>query len=185
MTYGPFITTERLILRPPVAEDFDAYADYVADPEAMAMIGGAQVRAVAWRSFMAYAGAWATTGVSMFWVFERAEDEGGEGRFIGRIGPWAPEGWPGTEVGWGLRTDAQGKGYAMEAAIACIDFAFEELGWLNVIHTIDPANTASQNVATKLGSTNLGQCLLPAPIDKTVERWGQTREQWMQRRVEI
>lgn len=184
MTYGPLITTERLILRPPVAEDFDAYADYVADPVAMEMIGGAQVRAVAWRSFMAYAGAWATTGVSMFFVFERDDDES-EGRFVGRIGPWAPEGWPGNEVGWGLRTDAHGKGYAMEAAIACMDFAFEELGWEEVIHTIDPKNTASQNVARKLGSHNLGECLLPAPIDKVVDRWGQSRSQWMDRRAEL
>ena len=38
------ITTDRLILRPPMAEDFDAYADYVSDPEGMAMIGGAQSR---------------------------------------------------------------------------------------------------------------------------------------------
>ncbi len=174
------ITTDRLILRPPMAEDFDAYADYVSDPEGMAMIGGAQSRPVAWRSFMTYVGAWAATGVSMFWVFEQAED-GDQGRFIGRIGPWAPEGWPGTEIGWGLRTDAQGKGYAMEAAEACMHFAFEELGWTQVIHTIDPANTTSQAVATKLGSTNLGPCLLPDPINKTVDKWGQTREQWMAR----
>lgn len=178
---GPILTTERLILRPPALADFDAYADYVSDPEAMAMIGGAQVRPVAWRSFMAYCGAWATTGESMFWVFER-DPGGGEGRFIGRIGPWAPEGWPGTEVGWGLRTDAHGKGYAMEAAIACMDFAFDVLGWSEAIHTIAPENAASQNVAKKLGSTNLGECLLPAPIDKVVDRWGQSREQWKARR---
>lgn len=182
--HGPILTTERLILRPPVWEDFEAYADYVADPAAMDMIGGAQVRPVAWRSFMAYAGAWATTGVSMFWVFER-DDDGGEGRFVGRIGPWEPEGWPGTEVGWGLRVDAQGKGYATEAAIACMDFAFDSLGWEEVIHTIDPKNTASQTVARKLGSANLGECLLPAPIDKTVDRWGQTRAQWQVHRAAL
>ena len=78
---GPVIETERLLLRPPTMADFDAYAAYVADPEGMAFIGGAQSRPVAWRSFMAYAGAWAITGVSMFWVFERAS-----GDFMGRIG---------------------------------------------------------------------------------------------------
>ena len=176
------ITTDRLILRPPGFEDFEAYADYVSDPEAMEMIGGAQVRSVAWRSFMAYAGAWATTGVSMFWVFEREGEDGEEGRFIGRIGPWSPEGWPGTEVGWGLRVDAQGHGYATEAAEACMDWAFEELGWTDVIHTIHPENTASQAVAKKLGSTNRGPVRLPAPIDKTVDAWGQTRAEWRARR---
>eukprot|EP01035_Chromulina_nebulosa_P015713 gene15714-20812_t len=33
--------------------------------------------------------------------------------------------------------------YAHEAAVASIDYAFDVLGWDNVIHTIDPANTAS------------------------------------------
>lgn len=179
---GPTLTTERLILRPPAAGDFEAYADYVSDPACMAFIGGAQDRAVAWRSFMVWAGAWAMGGPSMFFVFERASN-GDEGRFLGRIGPWRPgEEWPGPEVGWGLRVDAQGNGYAVEAAAASIDFAFDRLGWTEVIHCIDPANTPSQALAAKLGSQNLGPCWLPSPIRITVDKWGQTREQWRARR---
>ena len=36
----------------------------------------------------------------MFSVIEKDS-----GRWIGRIGPWQPEGWPGTEVGWSLVTN--------------------------------------------------------------------------------
>ena len=61
------IETERLILRPPRIEDFDAYAEKMADAEGARFIGGAQARAVAWRGFLASAGAWvgaSTCGVS-------------------------------------------------------------------------------------------------------------------------
>jgi RimJ/RimL family protein N-acetyltransferase len=180
MSEGPILTTQRLILRPPVAADFDAYADYVSDAATMAFIGGAQPRALAWRSFMVFGGGWALDGFSMFFVFER-DAAGAEGRFLGRVGPWRPAEWPGTEVGWGLRADAQGKGYAAEAAAASIDFAFDRLGWTEVIHTIDPANTASQALAQRLGSSNLGPCHLPAPHDKTIDCWGQSRAQWRSR----
>ena len=173
---GPVIETERLLLRPPVIADFDAYAVYAADPPGMTFIGGAQSRPVAWRSFMAYAGAWATTGVSMFFVFER-----GSGGFMGRVGPWRPEGWPGCEVGWGISRRFFGHGYAGEAARACMDFAFERLGWTDVIHSIDPANAPSIKLAERLGSRRGEDARLPAPIDKTVGVWGQTREAWRAR----
>ena len=178
---GPVLITDRLILRSPRWEDFDAYAAYVADPQGMEHIGGAQSRPVAWRTFMAYAGAWATTGVSMFWVFERGPG-GAEGAFVGRIGPWAPESWPGNEVGWGVATRFFGRGYAHEAAAASLDYAFDALGWTDVIHTIDPANTPSERLAARLGSKPLRDVLLPDPINKTVVAWGQTREDWRARR---
>ena len=175
------ITTNRLVLRPPVAADFPAYADYVGDPACMAHIGGAQSRPVAWRSFMAYAGAWATTGISMFWVFERGAD-GGEGDFVGRIGPWRPEGWPGDEVGWGVATRFFGRGYAGEAAAASMDYAVDVLGWTEIIHTIDPANTPSERLAERLGSRRLRDAPLPDPINRTVVAWGQTAAEWRARR---
>lgn len=173
---GPVIETERLLLRPPTLADFGAYAAYVSDPESMAFIGGAQSRAVAWRSFMVYAGAWATGGPSMFFVFERAS-----GEFIGRIGPWRPESWPGCEVGWGIARRVFGQGYAGEAARACMDFAFDRLGWTDVIHSIEPANTASVRLAERLGSRRREDAPLPDPINKTVGVWGQTREAWRAR----
>ena len=51
------------------------------------------------------------------------------GLWVGRLGPWTPDGWPGSEVGWGLHPDAQGKGYGLEGATAAIDYAFDALGW--------------------------------------------------------
>jgi RimJ/RimL family protein N-acetyltransferase len=171
------IETERLILRPPRMEDFDAYAANMADAEAARFIGGQQVRALAWRGFLASAGAWMIQGFSMFSVIEKAS-----GRWIGRLGPWYPDGWPGPEVGWGLARHAWGKGYAYEGSVAAIDWAFEHLGWSEVIHSIDPANHASQKLAQRLGSTCRGPGRLPAPYeDSCIDIWGQTREDWRRR----
>lgn len=173
----PVIETERLILRPLAPEDFEAWAAFASDEETMRFLGGVQPRAVAWRGFMSVAGSWSMLGYSMFSVIEKAS-----GAWIGRLGPWTPDGWPGTEVGWGIVRGAWGKGYATEGASAAIDWAFDTLGWTEVIHCIDPANTASQNVAKRLGSSLLRMDHLPAPYDADeVGIWGQTREAWRAR----
>jgi RimJ/RimL family protein N-acetyltransferase len=113
----------------------------------------------------------------MFSVIERDT-----GRWIGRVGPWQPWGWPGTEVGWALHPDAWGKGYAYEAAVASMNYAFNVLGWTEVIHCINPENTPSQRLAMRLGSYNRGRTQLPAPYQHDViEMWGQTRDEWSAR----
>lgn len=81
-------------------------------------------RSLAWRAFMTMAGAWYLQGFAMFSVIEKAT-----GRWIGRLGPWYPEGWPGTEIGWALVRDSWGRGYATEGAAAAMDWAFSTLGW--------------------------------------------------------
>jgi len=177
---GPTLETTRLTLRPTRAEDFEGWAALMAD-EASKFIGGPQPRSAAWRGFVSVAGAWAIQGYSMFSVIEKAS-----GRWIGRVGPWVPEAWPGTEVGWGLNKDAYGHGYATEAAAASIDWAFETLGWTEVIHTIAPENLNSQAVAKRLGSTMLRSTTLPAPFaGVVVDVWGQSRSQWQAQRSRL
>ena len=171
---GPTIETERLILRPPAAEDFDGFAAFHTDAETMTHLGGVVSAPVAWRNMRGMAGAWALDGFSMFSVIEKAS-----GAWIGRIGPIHPHGWPDREVGWGLLSKYWGKGYATEAAVASMDFAFDTLGWDKVIHTIDPLNFGSAKVAKALGSRVLGQGRLPDPFSHfLVDIWGQSRDEW-------
>ncbi|MEO6263815.1 MAG: GNAT family N-acetyltransferase [Luteimonas sp.] len=168
------IETDRLILRVQRAEDFDEYAELLADEDACRYIGGHMPRAVAWRKFLQMPGAWMIQGFGMFSVIERAS-----GRWIGQMGPWQPEGWPGTEVGWAFKRSAWGQGYATESAIAAIDWAFDHLGWDDVIHSIHPDNRASQALAERLGSRNRGPGQLPAPFeDAPIDIWGQTCAEW-------
>lgn len=171
------IETDRLLLRPTAPEDFEGWAAFMADEESTRHLGGVQPRAVAWRGFVAMAGSWAIQGFAMFSVIEKAS-----GRWVGRLGPWMPEGWPGTEVGWSLVRDVWGRGYATEGASAAIDWAFANLGWTEVIHTIAPDNIASQAVARKLASRNIRPGVLPQPFEQVqVDIWGQSREEWFAR----
>ena len=178
MTLGPTLETDRLVLRPPRALDFDDYAELLADEEATQFIGGHMPRAAAWRKFLQMPGAWAIQGFGMFSVVEKST-----GRWIGQMGPWKPEGWPGTEVGWAFKRSSWGRGYATEAGAAAIEWAFEHLGWDDVIHSIHPDNRASQSLAARLGSVNRGPGRLPAPYeDSPTDIWGQTLAQWRTRR---
>ncbi|MEP6906660.1 MAG: GNAT family protein, partial [Pseudoxanthomonas sp.] len=79
------LETERLLLRPPQAQDFEAWAAFIADEEAARHIGGAQSRPVAWRSFAAMIGVWHLQGFAFFSVIEKAT-----GKWVGRLGPWQP-----------------------------------------------------------------------------------------------
>jgi RimJ/RimL family protein N-acetyltransferase len=172
------LETPRLLLRVPRVEDLDPWAELMADAEAARFIGGTMPRAMTWRSMMVMIGAWQAHGFAMFSVIEKSS-----GRWIGRLGPWQPDGWPGTEVGWAIVRDCWGRGYATEGAGAAIDWAFDHLGWTDVIHAIAPENVASQQVARKLGSRNRGPGRLPAPFkDAPIDTWGQSREEWRARR---
>ncbi len=180
MTFAPapILETDRLILRAPAAEDLEPWVEFAADAETMRFLGGAQARSVAWRGLCTVLGAWTIRGFGMFSVIEKSS-----GRWVGRLGPWQPEDWPGTEVGWGLARESWGKGYATEGAVAAMDFAFDKLGWTEAIHTIEPGNVGSQAVAKRLGSTLWGPAKMPPPYEReVVETWGQTREQWRARR---
>lgn len=173
------IETERLILRPPRAEDLDGWEAFYQDEEAARFLGGVMPRAAAWRLFAVTAGCWWLQGYGMFSVIERST-----GRWIGRLGAHTPEGWPGTEVGWSLLSDCWGKGYATEGAAAVMDWVFDHLGWTEVVHCIAPDNLASAKVARRLGSSLRGPGKLPPPLhDKPIDIWGQTREEWRARRA--
>jgi RimJ/RimL family protein N-acetyltransferase len=171
------LETDRLILRPPTLDDFDPWAEMMTDEETARFIGGVMGRSVTWRALMTMIGSWHALGFGMFSAIEKSS-----GRWIGRLGPWQPAGWPGTEIGWAIVRDCWGKGYATEGAIAATDWAFDNLGWTEVIHSIAPDNIASQHVARKLGSINRGRGVLPEPYqDAVIDIWGQSRDHWRAR----
>ena len=175
---GPILFTEWLILRPPAAEDFEPWCAFHADEATMRFLGGVQPRSLAWRGLCGMLGAWQIRGFSMFSVIERAS-----GAWVGRIGPHRPEGWPGNEIAWGVLPAFAGKGYAFEAAVATLDFAFDVLGWDDAMHCIDPANAPSIALARRVGATNRGPTFLPPPIMVDhIDNWGQTAAEWRARR---
>ena len=87
-------------------------------------------------------------------------------QFLGRVGYllWDTERWVNgvsevlegdleLEIGWTILRASWSQGYATEAAIACRDHAFGELGHDRVISLIAPPNVASIRVAEKLGES--------------------------------
>lgn len=172
------LETPRLWLRPPRPVDFESFAAMSADEEVMTHLGGVQPRAVAWRGFAGMAGSWALLGFGMFSLVEKAT-----GRWLGRVGPICPDSWPGTEVGWGVTREAQGKGFAYEAAVASMDFAVDVLGWTEIIHCIDDVNRRSAALAERLGSRRLRRATMPPPIEIELQVWGQTADDWRRHRA--
>ncbi|HVM78717.1 MAG TPA: GNAT family N-acetyltransferase [Stellaceae bacterium] len=146
----PVLETARLRLRLARESDFPAYAEMQRDPEVMRFLnaGIGMTERGAWHSFAVMVGQWALRGYGMLVVEPRV----GEG-FIGRVGIYHPESWPGPELAWTLARAHWNKGYATEAATAVRDWVFGTLKMPRLISVIDPANSASIRVAEKIGET--------------------------------
>jgi RimJ/RimL family protein N-acetyltransferase len=171
---GPVIETERLLLRQWRGDDVAANTAMLADPGTARFItvDGKPVTSElnGWRNAAVMAGHWVLHGVGMFVVEEKSS-----GKFIGRVGPWFPPGWPGFEVGWGIATEFRGKGFAVEAARASIDWAFATFDIDRIIHCIDRENTASQGVARRLGASKDGEFDL---FGHVADVWVTHRDTW-------
>jgi RimJ/RimL family protein N-acetyltransferase len=87
-----------------------------------------------------------------FWAVERKPD----GAFLGYCG-LKRTGLSGTpfdrdvEIGWRLREDVWGQGYAREAAEAALDWAWANLDVDRVVSFTIPANEASWRVMERIG----------------------------------
>lgn len=142
----PRLQTERTLMREWREDDLDGYTAMVADPEVMRFLGGVGTREDAWRGIAMHVGHWQLRGYGT-WAVQRRSD----GAFLGRVGLWNPEAWPGLEVGWKLARAAWGQGYATETARAATDWAWTQLGARRLISLIAVQNTASIRVAERLG----------------------------------
>jgi len=106
------VETERLLLRPLTTTDLDEFVALHDDAEVRRFIRQLD-RPEAGERLQALAREWRERGHGVFAVIDRVS-----GRFLGRAGL---KYWPQfdeTEMGWVLRRDAWGLGYATEAARA-------------------------------------------------------------------
>jgi len=144
------VPTQRLILRPILPEDLDAYAAIYADPEVVRFIGdwGASTREETAQWLERTIRRNELDGWDMRSVL-RVED----GALLGRCGiaVRAIDGGIEREVGYVLGREHWGRGYATEAATAMRDHALGSLGLRRLIALIDHGNDASRRVAGKLG----------------------------------
>lgn len=143
------LATDRLILRQFREDDLDAFAAVQADPVVARHVGDGSTtdRSASWRLMAVFLGHWSLRGHGQYAVEERRT-----GAFVGRVGLWWPEGWPGLELGWLIARDRWGRGYATEAARVVAAAAFPTLGVTRLISLVHPDNGASARVAAKLGA---------------------------------
>jgi RimJ/RimL family protein N-acetyltransferase len=146
------IETQRLLLRRFAAADVDDFVALQADPEVRRYIQLAQPfgREQAAERVENDEAEWQERGRRMLAIEERAG-----GRFLGRVTlhHWAQFGE--TEIGWALRGDARGRGFATEAARAFADWGFRNLDVPYLTAMIRPDNARSIAVAARLGMTEL------------------------------
>jgi RimJ/RimL family protein N-acetyltransferase len=140
--------SKRLLLRMFRESDLDAYAAMCGDPEVMRYLGAGYPlnRAESWRNMALVLGHWQLRGFGLWAVEERST-----GLLAGRVGCWQPEGWPGREIGWTLRREFWGRGYATEAAQTVLADGFSHPGTSRLISLIHPQNERSIAVALRLG----------------------------------
>ncbi len=141
------LPTERLRLRAYIAADepdlFDVFADPYARRFYPEMADRASVRAwIEWnlRNYDEF-------GFGL-WAMELKAD----GRFIGDCGLTFldVEGRRELEVGYHVMERERGKGYATEAARACLDFGFTRTACDSICSIVRPWNTASCVVAARI-----------------------------------
>jgi RimJ/RimL family protein N-acetyltransferase len=144
--------TERLRLRMWRDADLDPVATMDGDPEVMRYIGDGSTRTreqVAGGLARAREG-WEERGFGLFAVEVR--ETGELAGWVGLAVPdFLPEVLPAVEIGWRLRREHWGRGYATEAAREVLAFGFGEVGLEEIISIVDVRNQASLRVTTKLG----------------------------------
>lgn len=146
----PVLETARLTLRAPTMTDWERWVAFTADDRSRFVRGNEPMDlGKAWRAFAHVVGMWALRGYGSFVFCPKGSDDA-----LGMTGPWHPMEWPERELGWTVwHADAEGKGYAFEAAGAARDFAFRDLGWQTAVSYIDPENVRSIALAERLGCT--------------------------------
>ncbi len=147
------IGTERLTLRTPQMEDFDAVDSYARSPRAKFTGGQKTDQMDIWRSFLGVAGHWALRGYGLFTVVWQDAP-------IGRVGVIDHIMWEEPELGWHLFDGFEGQGFATEAALAARNWAFYAHRLGPLVSYVHAENTRSVRVAERLGATYERDCLL-------------------------
>ncbi len=175
----PELRTERLLLRQWEPTDRAAFAAINADPTVMRHIGSGPLdRAGSDALWHQLRHDWAERGHAP-WAVERVED----GQLLGFCGlaipSFLPQVLPAVEIGWRLRRDAWGRGYATEAAVAALEAAWHQMGMAQIIAIVHPENERSMALAERLGMrvTNrtrhapTGWEVLVLRVDRPVPVW--------------
>ncbi len=183
-----FVQTERLVLRRFTADDADVLIELDSDPAVMRYLTGGEATAaelVRERDLPSILGAYEKWDGRFGLFAAHAKDSNAfVGWFCLRPEPGGPQ--DEVELGYRLRREAWGRGYATEGSRALLDKAFTELGVRSVWGATMSVNLPSRKVMTKLGMTVAD--VIPTPEDMQMVEGAElggvlyqfAKEQWEQ-----
>jgi RimJ/RimL family protein N-acetyltransferase len=158
------LETERLVLREPEQGDLDPLAEIFADEQTMRYLHP-RTRDQVQAGIDNMIRHWRRYDIGLFSLVRKSDD-----LVLGRAGflVWDPVVWVNglqqevdkpyeIELGWTVRRELWGQGYATEAAVAARDWLFARPEHARLISLINIQNRASIRVAEKLGAS-------PGPI---------------------
>ena len=154
------LETERLVLRPLVADEVDSLHRISNEPTVRLYlwddkpISEATIKSLIVQSDRMFS----KEKIGLFGIRTRGRED-----LLGFCGFVRLGGMEESELWYELTHKAWGKGIATEAAWACVRYAFEEVGMKRVIAGVDASNTASLRVTEKLGMKYLGNINASAP----------------------
>lgn len=162
------IKTQRLGLRNWIESDIDPFVAMCQDADVMKHFPDLVSKEDATTNVRGYQQHFAEHGFTYFAVEELSASE-----FLGFVGlkhqtyecPFTPC----VDIGWRLKKSAWGKGYATEAARACLEFAFGAAGLDEVYAMCTNSNAASEAVMRKIEMEKVGTFDHPAiPTDSAL-----------------
>lgn len=168
------IETARLSLRPIDERDLAELSSLMADPEVGGLLQHGVLDAEATRRLLdGYRAIWRDKGYGMFTLRRRAD-----WRFVGVSGLWDHHDGIGVASRVAIARWAKGEGYAPEAGMAVLRFAFETLGLDTVWAVTRESNPDAQRALAKMGWTLK---LRYEGDGKALLRFNMTRDQWSAR----
>lgn len=161
---APVLETERLWINAPTPVDLKAYLDFYAVSDVS--VGGyrgersdAEVTAILRRDITH----WQEKGFGMFLLRHKET-----GAVIGGAGLAHPDDWPSHELTWWLMPDARGQGFATEASLAVVAWAYDTLGWDAVETHMRDENVAARHLAERLGGRITRRDTFPDGVSRDV-----------------
>ena len=181
------LETERLVLRNWHPGDIESFGAVTNNPAVMRWLGGTMDKAALKATEQRLLACHERHG-HCFWLAERKQDGGHlAGEVLGFCGLKRADaaGCPFSgqfEIGWRLREEAWGKGYAKEAATASLDAAFGRFDAQEVFAITVIENTASWGLMERLGMRRCEELdfidpRYEPPLDRTIT-WSITRGEW-------
>jgi ribosomal-protein-alanine N-acetyltransferase len=177
MKLPPVIETARLIIRRHLPEDAESFVEFMTDEDATRFLDfePEQKTPAGARGLLDYV---ISTYSTEDPVFALAIVDKATGAFMGSCGLSRLADQPGVECYYSLLPRYWGWGFATEAGLAMLYYAFEELGLATVVAHVSAKHSKAWSVARNMGMTDKGPCDYKGMPD--CHRFEITREEWQE-----